>query len=349
VSRGSNAKASGWVDLRSDTVTTPTPTMRRAMADAEVGDDVYGEDPTVNRLEALAAELMGKDVALFVPSGTMANQLALRLLAPPGSEVVCGERAHVYRYEGAAAARNAGIQLRPLFDPDGVLAPAQLEKAVANQDHHFPPLAALAIENTHMPASGRPWPVGEVDAVAAVAHRRRLRVHCDGARIWNAAAALSTTPARLAAPCDTVMFCLSKGLAAPVGSMLCGSVEVMAEARAERARLGGGMRQAGVIAAAGLVALEEMVPRLPEDHARARRLADALADRFPGSIDPETVETNIVCSPLETLPDKIAARLEEHGVRCGAIDAGTIRFVTHKDVDDEGIDRTIAALDVLAR
>jgi threonine aldolase len=339
----------GWVDLRSDTVTTPTPAMRRAMADAEVGDDVYGEDPTINRLEARAAELVGKDVALFVPSGTMANQLALRLLAPAGSEVVCGARAHVYRYEGAAAARNAGIQLRPLDDSDGVLAPVQLEEAVADQSHHLPPLSALAIENTHMPASGRPWRADEVDAVAAVARHHQLLIHCDGARIWNAAAAVGSTPAQLAALCDTVMFCLSKGLAAPVGSLLCGSVEVMAAARDERARLGGAMRQAGVIAAAGLVALEEMVARLPEDHARARRLADALADRFPGSVDPEMIETNIVCAPVERLPDKIVARLEEHGVRCATIDSRTIRFVTHKDVDDEGIDRAIAALDALAR
>jgi threonine aldolase len=292
---------------------------------------------------------MGKDVALFVPSGTMANQLALRLLAAPGSEVACGERAHVYRYEGAASARNAGIQLRPLADPDGVLAPAQLEDAIADQAHHLPPLAALAIENTHMPASGRPWRAEEVDAVATVAHRHQLRVHCDGARIWNAAAALGSTPAHLAAPCDTVMFCLSKGLGAPVGSLLCGSVEVMAGARSERARLGGAMRQAGVIAAAGLVALDEMVTRLPEDHARARRLADALAGRFPGSVDPATIETNVVCAPMERLPDKVVARLEEHGVRCGTIDSRTVRFVTHKDVDDEGIDRAIGALDALAR
>lgn len=339
----------GWVDLRSDTVTTPTPAMRRAMADAEVGDDAYGEDPTVNRLEARAAELLGKDLALFVPSGTMGNQLALRLLARPGSEVVCAERAHVYRYEGAAAARNAGVQLRPLADPDGVLDPAQLDDVAANQDHHLPPISAVAIENTHMPASGRPWRVDELDALAKVARRHQVGIHCDGARIWNAAAAVGATPAQLATHCDTVMFCLSKGLGAPVGSLLCGSLTVMTSAREERARLGGGMRQAGVIAAAGLVALDEMVERLPEDHARARRLADALADRYPGSIDPETVKTNIVCAPLDRLPDKIVGRLEEHGVRCGTIDAKTARFVTHKDVDDDGIDRAITAFDALTR
>jgi threonine aldolase len=339
----------GWVDLRSDTVTTPTDAMRRAMADARVGDDVYGEDPTVNELEALAASLLGKDAAIFMPSGTMGNQLALRLLAPPGTEVVCGERAHVYRYEGAAAARNAGIQLRPVTDADGVLTAAQVERAAADQAHHLPPLAAVAIENTHMPASGRPMRPTEVDDVAGAARRHELRVHCDGARIWNASIALGVTPGELTAGCDTVMFCLSKGLAAPVGSLLCGSVEVMAAARAERARLGGGMRQVGVLAAAGIVALEQMVERLADDHSRARRLAEAIAETFPGSIDPATVETNIVCVPLDELPDKIVGRMEEQGVRCGTIDARTVRFVTHKDVDDAGIERTLTALRALTR
>ncbi|MBM3671682.1 MAG: aminotransferase class I/II-fold pyridoxal phosphate-dependent enzyme [Actinobacteria bacterium] len=339
----------GWVDLRSDTVTTPTPEMRRAMADAEVGDDVYGEDPTVNRLEALAAGLLGKDAALFVPSGTMANQLALRLITRVGTEVACPERAHVYRYEGAAAARNAGVQLRPLADPSGVLTAQQIEDAVADQAHHLPPLSAISIENTHMPDSGRPWRAEDVDAVAATARRHGLRVHCDGARIWNAAVAVGASPADLATGCDTVMFCLSKGLSAPVGSLLCGSLDVMTAARDERARMGGAMRQVGVLAAAGIVALEQMVDRLAEDHGRARRLAEALADQFPGSIDPSAVQTNIVCAPVQDLPDKIVTRLEEQGVRCGTIDARTVRFVTHKDVDDPGIDRAIAALRALDR
>src|SRR6516225_7887563 len=180
---------SGTVDLRSDTVTTPTPEMRRAMADAEVGDDAYGEDPTVNRLQSLAAALLGKEAALYVPSGTMANQLALRVLGRPGTEVLCGERAHVYRYETAAAAGNAGVQLRPLPDATGILDPAAVESAAADRHHHLPPLSAVAIENTHMPASGRPWRVAEVEAVAAAARRHGLTLHCDGARIWNAAVA----------------------------------------------------------------------------------------------------------------------------------------------------------------
>lgn len=337
----------GVVDLRSDTVTRPTPAMRRAMADAEVGDDEYGEDPTVNRLEEMAAGLTGKDRAMFVPSGTMANQLALRLLGRAGTDVLCAERAHVFRYEAAAAAQNAGVQLRPLADADGFMTGAQLEAACADQAHHLPPLSAVAIENTHMAASGRPSRVHEVDEVTAVARAQGLRVHCDGARIWNAAIALATTPAELAAGCDTLMFCFSKGLAAPVGSILCGSNDVMDQARAERARLGGGMRQAGVIAAAGIVALEQMIERLAEDHARAGRLAEALAARFPGSVDPAKVETNIVCAPLDRLPDKIVQRLADEGVRCGTIDARTVRFVTHHDVDDAGLDRAIAALDAV--
>jgi threonine aldolase len=339
----------GRVDLRSDTVTTPTPEMRRAMADAEVGDDAYGEDPTVNRLQSLAAALLGKEAALYVPSGTMANQLALRVLGRPGTEVLCGERAHVYRYETAAAAGNAGVQLRPLPDPTGVLDPADVDSAGADQHHHLPPLSAIAIENTHMPASGRPWRVAEVEAVAAAAHRHGLALHCDGARIWNAAVALGVSPRDLAAPVDTVMFCLSKGLAAPVGSLLCGPAAAVETARVERGRLGGGMRQAGVIAAAGVVALETMVERLADDHARAKRLAAELADRFEGSVDPDGVETNVVCARLDRLPDKIVERLAERGVMIGTIDARTARFVTHKDVDDEGLERAIAAIDAVAR
>src|SRR5919205_1001017 len=235
----------GRVDLRSDTVTTPTPAMRRAMAEAEVGDDVYGEDPTVNRLEELAAARVGKEAALYVPSGTMGNQIALRLLGRPGTEVLCAARAHIRQYEAAAAALNAGVQVRPLDDRGGRFEPAAVDA---------PP------------------------------------------RLFNAAVALGVDAAALAAPVDTVMFCLSKGLAAPVGSLLAGPLDLIAAARLERARLGGGMRQAGIIAAAGIVALTEMVDRLASDHARARRLAEALADRFPGSIDPERVQTNIVCA-----------------------------------------------------
>jgi threonine aldolase len=270
------------VDLRSDTVTTPTPEMRAAMAAAGVGDDAYGEDPTVNRLESLAAALLGRDGALFVPSGTMANQLALGVLARPGKEVGCAARAHVLRYESGGAAASWGIQLRPFGDAGGVIDPRALDAAVTDQGHHLPPFVAVTIENTYMPASGRPWRADELGAVMRTASERDLRVHVDGARIWNAAVATGRSPAELTAGADTVMFCLSKGLAAPVGSLLCGPADLIARARALRHRLGGGMRQAGILAAAGIVALETMVDRLAEDHRRARHLADALAERFPG-------------------------------------------------------------------
>ncbi|MGH8993366.1 MAG: threonine aldolase family protein, partial [Acidimicrobiia bacterium] len=210
----------GSVDLRSDTVTTPTPAMRRAMAEADVGDDCYGEDPTVNALQELAAAMVGKEAALYVPSGTMGNQLALRLLARPGTEVLCPARCHIRQYEAAAAARNAGVQLRALPDAGGSFTPAAVEHAAAGPAHHLPPLSLVTIENTHMPASGRPLPAAYVDSLAAAAGRHGLPLHCDGARIFNAAVALGVPAPALAAPAETVMFCLSKGLAAPVGSLL---------------------------------------------------------------------------------------------------------------------------------
>jgi threonine aldolase len=335
---------SAAVDLRSDTVTRPTDEMRAAMAAAEVGDDAYGEDPTVNRLQSLAAALLGKEDALFVPSGTMANQLAIRVLARPGTEVLVPERAHVFRYEAAAAPLNSGVQLHPLADPDGIVTAAQVALAARGSDHHLAAVSLVLIENTHMPAHGRPWSAGEVGAVVAAARERGLPVHCDGARIWNAAIALGVAPDELVAECDTVMFCLSKGLGAPVGSLLCGRATVIAEARAQRQRFGGGMRQAGIIAAAGIVALETMVERLADDHVRARRLADAIADRFPDSVDPSAVRTNIVCCPISALPDDTLERLGAAGVLAGTLDPSTLRFVLHKDVDDDGIDRACRAI-----
>ena len=332
------------IDLRSDTVTTPTDEMRRAMADAVVGDDVYGEDPTVNRLQSLAASLLGKEAALYVPSGTMANQLAIRLQSAPGTEVLCQDRAHVYRYEAAAAPGNSGVQMHPLWDvPDGVRA------AIAGVAHHLPQPSMHVIENTYMAASGAPLAAAELATLCAIAHEGGLRVHVDGARIWNAAVALGTAPRELVAPADTVMFCLSKGLSAPVGSLLCGPAGVIARARAQRSRWGGGMRQAGVIAGAGIVALETMVERLGDDHARARRLADALAERWPGSVDPEVVRTNIVCADLRALPPDFVARLDAAGVRAGTIDPRTLRLVTHKDVDETAIDATLSTFDEIAR
>ncbi len=332
------------VDLRSDTVTVPTQEMRRAMADAEVGDDVYGEDPTVNRLQSLAAGLLGKEAALYVPSGTMANQLALRVLATPGTEVLCPDRAHVYRYENAAAPVNSNIQMHPLWDlPDGIHA------AIDGVAHHMPTPSVLVIENTYMALSGAPIGAAEMTTLCEIARAGGIRVHVDGARIWNASIALGVPPRDVVAAADTVMFCLSKGLSAPVGSVLCGPAAVIAEARAYRSRWGGGMRQAGVIAAAGIVALETMVERLADDHARARVLAEAMSTRWPGSVDPEQVRTNIVCANAPGLPADFVVRLDGLGVRTGTIDPRTVRLVTHKDVDDAAIAATIAAFDELGR
>jgi threonine aldolase len=328
------------VDLRSDTVTRPTPEMRRAMAEAEVGDDVYGEDPTVNALQDAFAERVGKEAALFVPSGTMGNQLALRLLTQPGTNVIAGRRQHVVVYENGAAGRNAGVQFHTLDDDDGVLDPADVRWAVDAAAHHYPVPSLVCIENTHMPANGRPWPLAAVRDVAAVG----LPVHMDGARLFDAEVATGTSAVEYAASATSVMCCLSKGLGAPVGSLLAGPADVMGAARAERQRLGGGMRQAGVIAAAGLVALRTMVERLADDHRRARRLAEAVAERWPDAgIDLERVRTNMV---IWSHPDTTAVlrHLKSEGVLAGTIAPGVLRLVTHHDVGDDGVEQALKAL-----
>jgi threonine aldolase len=328
------------VDLRSDTVTRPTPEMRRAMATAEVGDDVYGEDPTVNALEEAFAERVGKEAALFVPSGTMANQLALRLLAPAGTTVLAGRRQHVVIYENGAGGRNAGVQFTTLDDTDGTVSADDVRWAVEAADHHHVRPGLVCVENTHMPADGAPWPLDALQAVAAVG----LPLHLDGARLFNAEVATGVTAAAYAAAATTVMCCMSKGLCAPVGSLLAGPAVLMAAARGERQRLGGGMRQAGVIAAAALVALERMVERLDEDHRRARRLADVVAERWPeGGCDPSRVRTNVV-TWRHPEPLKLGDWLAGEGVLAGTIAPGVMRLVTHHDVDDEGLERAVAAL-----
>jgi threonine aldolase len=342
------ASPDGRIDLRSDTVTTPTPEMRRAMAEAEVGDDVYGEDPTINRFQARAAELVDKEAGLYVPSGTMANQLALRVLGRPGSEVLCAARAHIFRYEAAAAAWNSALQPHPFPDGDGLLDVAALDETVQDAGHHSTAVSLIAIENTHMASCGRPWRVAEVRTVATLAERHGVPLYCDGARIWNASVALGVPVQDLAAPATAVMFCVSKGLGAPVGSILCGSRDVIAAAREHRQRLGGAMRQAGVIAAAGLVSLDSMIDRLADDHRRARRLAEVVGERWPGSVDPEAVETNIVCAAAEPLPEDLLDRLHAEGILAGTIDTRTVRFVTHKDVDDADIERVLKTLTGIA-
>jgi threonine aldolase len=329
------------VDLRSDTVTRPTPEMRRAMAEAEVGDDVYGEDPTVRRLEEAYAGLVGKEAALFVPSGIMANQIALRLLTRPGDAVIAGARQHVVAYENGAASRNAGIQFVTVPDEDGVVRPSALTWALEAADHHQPRPTLVCVENTHMPADGAVWSLAALDAVKDAAGG--LPVHMDGARLFNAVVASGVTAADFAARATTVMSCLSKGLGAPVGSVLAGSRHLVSEARGLRSGLGGGMRQAGVLAAAGLVALEQMVERLAEDHARAGRLASALAERFPGACRPERVATNIVTCRHDR-PAALIGHLHAHGILAGTIAPGVVRLVTHKDVGDEGVEQTLAAI-----
>jgi threonine aldolase len=330
------------VDLRSDTVTAPTADMRRSMANAEVGDDDYGEDPTVRELEELFAARLGKPAALFVPSGTMANQVAFRVLAVPGTAVVAGARQHVVAYELGAAARNAGIQFSALEDSDGMLEAGAVTAARRAADYHQPAVSLVSIENTHMAASGAPWSMEGLRAVAQAAGE--VPLHLDGARLFNAEAATGVGVAEWAAPATTVMCCLSKGLCAPVGSLLAGSEAVIGLGRLERKRLGGGMRQAGVLAAPGLVALRDMVERLPEDHARAARLADAVASRWPAcGLDPSTVRTNIVTF-VHREAEKLLAHLAERGVLAGTIAPDTVRLVTHHDVDDAGLERALGAL-----
>ncbi len=330
------------VDLRSDTVTRPTPAMRRAMAEAEVGDDDYGEDPTVRSLEETFAARVGKQAALFVPSGVMANQIALRILAVPGSAVVAGRRQHVVSYEFGAAPLNAAIQFIAVDDEDGMIDSDDVRVARRASEHHQPEVSLVSIENSHMAASGAPWTTAGLEAVVEASGP--VPIHMDGARLFNTVAATGVPAAEWAAPVTTVMCCLSKGLCAPVGSLLAGGEEVIVQARLARKRLGGGMRQAGVLAAPGLIALRDMVARLPEDHERAARLADAVALRWPScGLDPATVRTNIVTFSHGE-PEKLLAHLEGHGVLAHAIASETVRFVTHHDVDDAGVTRAIAAL-----
>ena len=339
------------IDFRSDTVTKPTPSMRRAMAEAEVGDDVYGEDPTVNRLQERAAELLGKEEALFVPTGTMGNQIAVKLHTRPGQEVVIEERGHIYNYEMAAMSAVSGALARPVKSADGsgILTWDDVRAAVHANDapYYVARTGLLVLENSHNFAGGAVMTRERTEELCDGAHALGLPVHLDGARVFNAAAALGEQVSALAAPADSVMFCLSKGLGAPVGSLLLGTRAFIEEARRWRKLLGGGMRQAGVLAAAGLVALEETPARLAQDHANARRLAEGVAE-LPGvEIDPERVRTNIVIFGVaETglAPGEICARVRaSHGVLCTAF-GDTIRMVTHYDVSREDVEVALRAL-----
>jgi threonine aldolase len=332
------------VDLRSDTVTRPTAEMRQAMAEAEVGDDQYGEDPTVNRLQELFAELTGKEAALFVPSGTMANQIALRVLARPGDAVVAGAHQHLVRYEAGAGPLNSGVTWLTVGDETGELDPDEVEEQILAAAHHQPAVAAIAIEDTHMAAGGAVWDAGRLHAVADVAGRHSVPLYLDGARLWHAAVASGQPMAGRAGVATLVTCCLSKGLRAPIGSVLAGPRPLMDRAVVERKRLGGAMRQAGVVAAAGLVAIRECVERLADDHERARRLATALADRWPESgLDPKAIASNIVVFRHDD-PVALLAHLDEHRVLGGTVGPGRVRLVTHADVDDSGIDVACRAI-----
>ncbi|HKY32779.1 MAG TPA: GntG family PLP-dependent aldolase [Candidatus Polarisedimenticolia bacterium] len=334
------------IDLRSDTVTRPTPAMRRAMAAAEVGDDVYREDPTVNRLEETAAALVGKEAALYVPSGTMGNQIAIALHAPPGTEVVCEARAHVVEYELASMAVIAGCMPRPVASPDGILTAALIDEALRPDLPGLTRPGVIVVENTHNLAGGVVTPPAELKAVGGLARSRAIPCHMDGARIFNAEAACGVAARDLAAPFDTVMFCLSKGLCAPVGSLLAGRKETIDEARRWRKRLGGGMRQAGVLAAAGLVAMETMRGRLGEDHARARALAEGLRDIRGLTLEAPAPPTNIlyarVAGPRWT-NRALVQSLRARGVLCNAVGEARIRCVTHHDVGDAEIEQALGA------
>jgi threonine aldolase len=343
------------VDLRSDTVTHPTPAMREAMARAEVGDDVFGEDPTVNRLEAMAAERMGKEAALFVPSGTMGNLASILAHCGRGDEVILGDKAHTFLYEAGGVAALGGVHPRTIPNADdGTLSLEAIEGAIRSDDVHFPTTRLICLENTHNRCGGAALPPAYMKQVGELARRRGLMLHLDGARIFNASAAAKVPAQQLADPADSVTFCLSKALCAPVGSLICGEGGFIVRARRIRKQLGGGMRQAGVLAAAGVVALETMVDRLAEDHARAARLANGLR-AIPGiRLHVGTPQTNMVYfdlsddAPLDG--EGLALRVRGRGVWIKPSAPRRFRLVTHYWVDDEGVDRALEAIgDALAR
>jgi len=335
-----------WIDLRSDTVTLPTPQMRAAMAEANVGDDVYGEDPTINQLEEMSATLMGKEAAVFVPSGTMGNLAAILAHCTRGDEFILGHLSHTFLFEAGGAAALGGVHPHTISNqPDGTLLIEEIEGAIRPDDVHFPISRLVVLENTHNRCGGVALTPDYIQQAAELAHQNELQMHLDGARIFNAAAALEVNALDLVSPTDSVTFCLSKGLGAPVGSVLCGSAGFILQARRMRKQLGGGMRQAGVLAAAGIVSLETMISRLPEDHKRASTLAKGLA-LIPGVLlDPGTPYTNMVFITLgNQIPisaTEVAARLKSRGVLVGVTAKRRLRLVTPYMIDDEAINQAI--------
>lgn len=338
------------IDLRSDTITQPTPSMRQAMAEAQVGDDVFGEDPTVNRIEEIAAERLDKEAALFVASGTMANLVSQLTHCGRGDEIILGDQSHIFFYEQGGSAALGGIHPRTVPNqPDGKLAFHDIEAAIRTDNIHFPRTRLIVLENTHNRCSGSPIDADYMHSVGEIAKRHGLKVHVDGARLFNAAVSLGVKPQKLVAEADSVSICLSKGLAAPVGSIVSGTKDFIAEARRVRKVLGGGMRQAGVLAAAGIVALTEMVDRLEDDHVNARRLAEGLAGINGLSIDPDGVKTNIMyfeVSRSDLTSQVLAERLDSQGIRLLPTGPSQLRAVTNYHVTSNDIDY---ALDVFSR
>jgi threonine aldolase len=334
------------VDLRSDTVTRPTAAMRRAMAEAEVGDDVYGEDPTINRLQQRAAEIFEREAALFVPSGSMGNLIAIKTWTQPGMEVICEQRAHINQYELASMSAIAGCMPRTTPAPGGILTWELIEPLLRPKTYYYSQTGIISLENTHNMHGGTVYPPAVLDEICERAHAAGLRVHLDGARIFNASVALGKSVAELSRNCDSVMFCLSKALGAPVGSMLAGSAEFIEKAHIARKLLGGGMRQAGVLAAAGLIALEESPKNLHRDHENAKHLAEGLAKVKGITLDAKKVVTNIVIFDVREAgrpAAEICAELGKRKILCGPTDKHSIRMVTHYDVDRSGIDRALSA------
>jgi len=333
------------IDLRSDTVTVPTPEMREAMAKALVGDDVYGEDPTVNRLQEISAKLFGKEAALFFPSGTMANQAALLAHTERGDEVVLDSDAHIYYYEAGAMALLSGVQ--PRLINAAIFGREELEQALRPKNVHFPKTSLVCIENTHNRAGGTVWPIKAIHEIGLASKDHGLKVHMDGARIFNAATALDVSVADISEHVDSVQFCLSKGLAAPAGSMLVGSKEFIQKAYRARKVLGGGMRQAGILAAAGIIAIEKMSKRLAEDHANARLLAEELEETGSLEVNLETVQTNMVMvdvSKTNRTGEQWSKELLAKGIKVNPVGPYVLRFVTHKDVSREDIINTVRAI-----
>ncbi|MEE9248951.1 MAG: low-specificity L-threonine aldolase [Dehalococcoidia bacterium] len=339
------------VDFRSDTVTHPTPEMYRAMMEAELGDDEYGDDPTLNRLEALAAEMLGKETAVFTPSGTMSNLVAVLAHCRRGDEMIVGHRSHMFTDESGGASTLGGVHVQTIHNDDrGMLDPQEVEEAIRPDNPHFPTTGLIALENTHTSFGGVVLTQDDIGSVARVARKHDIPLHIDGARIFNASVYLETPVSELVKDADSVSFCLSKGLSCPIGSLLCGSEEFIKKARFWRETVGGGMRQVGVIAAAGIVALESMIDRLAEDHANARRLALGLS-RIPGiSIDPERYPTNQVYFQVTAGPPaELARRLEERGIKGAWPWTSTWRFVTHYGIGPEDIDHALDVVEAVFR